>query len=89
MNIMLWLLAGAAIGWAGSHFFDLNRQRGTALTIAIGAMGALLGGKSLAPLLSNAAEIEGHLSIFAMVIAILVSMACVVASDVVSKRFDL
>lgn len=89
MNIMLWLLAGAAVGWAGAHFFDLNHQRGKAIAMAIGAVGALIGGQSLAPLLSNAAEIDGHFSIFSMVIAILVATACVVTGDMISKRYDI
>jgi uncharacterized membrane protein YeaQ/YmgE (transglycosylase-associated protein family) len=89
MNIMLWLLAGAVVGWAGAHFFDLNHHRGRIFAMVIGAVGGVIGGKSLAPLLSNAAVIEGHFSIFSMVIAILLSGACVVASDVVSKRFNL
>lgn len=86
---MLWLLAGAIVGWAGAHFFELNHHRGTIFAMAVGAVGGLLGGKSLAPLLSNAAEIEGHFSIFSMVIAMLLSAACVVTCDLVVKRFKL
>jgi|LNFM01.1.fsa_nt_gb uncharacterized membrane protein YeaQ/YmgE (transglycosylase-associated protein family) len=89
MNITLWLLAGAIVGWAGAHFFDFNQQRGNAVAMVIGAVGALLGGDSLAPLLSNAAVIEGHISIFSLVIAMLVAAACVVAGDMVSRRFGI
>lgn len=89
MNIMLWLLAGAIVGWAGARFFDLHHHRGAVVAMIIGAVGALIGGKSLAPLLSNAADIDGQFSIFAMVIAILLGTACVVASDVLSKRFNI
>ena len=42
MNIVMWILAGGALGWAGFRLLGINEQRGTIASIIIGAMGGLI-----------------------------------------------
>jgi uncharacterized membrane protein YeaQ/YmgE (transglycosylase-associated protein family) len=58
MEIILWVLTGAAVGWLSYLFLRFNEARGMHVSIAIGAAGALLGGKVLAPMFTTAAAAD-------------------------------
>jgi uncharacterized membrane protein YeaQ/YmgE (transglycosylase-associated protein family) len=44
MNLILWLVAGAAIGWLASVVMHTDARRGAILNIVVGIIGALIGG---------------------------------------------
>jgi uncharacterized membrane protein YeaQ/YmgE (transglycosylase-associated protein family) len=44
INLIIWLVAGAAIGWVASMVMRTNAQQGTILNIVVGIIGALIGG---------------------------------------------
>lgn len=44
MGILLWILFGAIVGWAGSLIMGTNDQQGIILNIVVGITGAILGG---------------------------------------------
>lgn len=89
MNVMIWLLAGGAVGWMGLHFFDMNHNRGPAIAAAICAVGGFLGGNSVAPMLiTDIAEPVAGFSPFALVVAIAVATAVMFVSSELSRRFD-
>jgi uncharacterized membrane protein YeaQ/YmgE (transglycosylase-associated protein family) len=50
INLIIWLVAGAAIGWIASMVMRTDAQQGTILNIVVGIVGAMLGG-FLLPLL--------------------------------------
>jgi uncharacterized membrane protein YeaQ/YmgE (transglycosylase-associated protein family) len=50
MNIILWLIAGAVIGWLASRLMGTNSQQGLLLDIVVGVIGAVLAGWFLTPL---------------------------------------
>lgn len=90
MDIMIWLIAGAAVGWAGLHFFDMNHSRGMAISATICAVAGFLGGNSVAPMLtaSTTAPVVGF-SPFALVVAIAVAVLTLFISSELSRRFDI
>jgi len=51
MNTVVWMLAGTAIGWAAFALLHFNQERGMLVSLVIGAVGAIVGGKLLAPML--------------------------------------
>lgn len=69
MNIMMWLLAGGIVGWIGYSFLDYNEHRGVKVSILIGGVGGVIGGKLIAPLFSAAATAPGALSASTLLIA--------------------
>ena len=69
MNIVMWLLAGGALGWAAFTLLGFNKQRGTIVSIIIGAMGALIGGQMLAPMMSSSPILSGDFNVQALFIA--------------------
>ena len=50
MNIVMWMLAGAILGWIGFTYLRFNEGRGMMISVIIGAVGGLVGGNMIAPL---------------------------------------
>jgi uncharacterized membrane protein YeaQ/YmgE (transglycosylase-associated protein family) len=44
MNIILWIVFGAIVGWLASIIMKTNAQQGLLLDIIVGIVGAVLGG---------------------------------------------
>lgn len=44
INLILWLLFGALVGWLASLVMRTDAQQGTLLNIVVGIIGALIGG---------------------------------------------
>ena len=44
INLILWLLFGALVGWLASIVMRTDAQQGTLLNIVVGIVGAFLGG---------------------------------------------
>ncbi len=44
MNIILWIIFGALVGWVASLIMNTDKQQGALLNIAVGIVGALVGG---------------------------------------------
>ncbi|MEK7612445.1 MAG: GlsB/YeaQ/YmgE family stress response membrane protein [Patescibacteria group bacterium] len=44
MNILIWILFGALVGWIASMIMGTNAQQGVILNVVVGIVGAILGG---------------------------------------------
>jgi uncharacterized membrane protein YeaQ/YmgE (transglycosylase-associated protein family) len=44
MNLIIWLLIGALVGWLASMVMRRDSQQGAILNIVVGIVGALIGG---------------------------------------------
>ena len=44
MNIIIWLIVGAFVGWIASLVMNTDAQQGIFLNIVVGVIGALIGG---------------------------------------------
>jgi uncharacterized membrane protein YeaQ/YmgE (transglycosylase-associated protein family) len=44
INLIIWLVAGAAIGWIASRVMHTDAQQGAILNIVVGVIGAMIGG---------------------------------------------
>ena len=49
MNLIIWLVVGAAVGWLASLLVRGGGTQGTVFDIVVGLVGAFLGGWFLAP----------------------------------------
>ena len=49
MNLIVWLVVGAAVGWLASLLVRGGGTQGTVFDIVVGLVGAFLGGWFLAP----------------------------------------
>jgi uncharacterized membrane protein YeaQ/YmgE (transglycosylase-associated protein family) len=50
MNLFIWLAVGGIIGWLASVVMKTNAKQGVLLNLAVGVLGAFLGGWLLAPI---------------------------------------
>lgn len=69
INIMIWIVAGALIGWAASILLRTNNDQGLIPDILVGILGACVGGFFLGPLFNIAAINDGGFSIPALLVA--------------------
>ncbi len=53
MNIIIWLIAGAAVGYVASLIMKTNGRQGLGLDIVVGVVGAFIAGYFLTPLISH------------------------------------
>jgi len=89
MNIVIWILAGGAIGWASYALLNFNEYRGLLVSVALGAAGGFLGGKVLTPMLTSPAPIavaDGFDSL-ALFVAIASSAVLLAVGNAVYKRY--
>jgi len=49
-NLIIYLIAGAIVGYIASRIMNTNSQQGTLLDIVVGVIGAFLAGYFLSPL---------------------------------------
>ena len=89
MDIMIWLIAGGAIAWLSVKVFRINKNRGLVPTLIIGAIGGLVGGQSLAPLMTSVTEPVIGFNPFALVVALATATACLIISNLMSKHNDI
>lgn len=50
INVIIWLIAGAIIGWLASRLMGTDGQQGLLLDIVVGGIGALVAGWFISPL---------------------------------------
>jgi len=82
-NFILWIIAGALIGWVASIIMRTNNRQGLISDIIVGIVGAFVGGYFLSPLFNVGTINEGDFSIPAL----LVSLGGAVILLAISKLF--
>ena len=87
MELVLWIAAGAALGWLAIAKLGLNEQRGMLVSMIIGAVGGVLGGKLVAPMFGFGAAIPGEFSMGVMFVVLVTAGACLTVGNMVSNRF--
>ena len=87
MNIVMWMLLGGALGWAAFARLGINEKRGIIVSIIIGAMGGLVGGQMLAPLMSSSPIVSGDFNVQALFIAAISASACLAIGNMIEQRF--
>lgn len=87
MNIVMWLLAGGILGWVGYSFLGFNEQRGMVVSIIIGTVGGLFGGKLIAPMFTAVAAVPADFSSSALVFAAAAAAAFLAVGNLVYHRW--
>jgi len=80
MEILVWILAGSALGWISWTYFGFNQDRGAVVSTLIGGFGGLIGGKAIAPIFM-AAPSPADTGILALVFAGIAAAACLLVGD--------
>lgn len=69
MDILIWVLVGALAGWIGSLIMKTDQQMGALANIAVGILGAFIGGWVIG--LFGIAPAAGELNIASILTAVL------------------
>lgn len=88
MNIVLWMVAGALVGWIAFTYLNMSEGRGRGVSLFIGAVGGLLGGKEVAPMFVAATEVPGAFSAPTLLVAAIVAALLLFIGNIVYKRWD-
>jgi uncharacterized membrane protein YeaQ/YmgE (transglycosylase-associated protein family) len=83
INFIIWIIAGALIGWVASIIMKTNARQGPIADILVGIVGSFIGGYFLSPLFNVGTINQGDFSIPAL----LVSLAGAVILLAISKLF--
>ena len=89
MSVLLWLVAGGLVGWIAYSLLNMSERRGQAISIIIGAMGGVLGGKLVAPMFVAASSVPGAFSAPTLAIAGLVAAALLVVGNLIHDMWGI
>ena len=70
INFILWLVAGALVGWVASLIMRTNKRQGLITDIVIGIVGAFVGGIILSPLFHVSTINENNFSLPALLVSL-------------------
>jgi len=71
MNFVIWLIAGAFVGWLASVIMRTNGRQGLILDIVVGVVGAFLAGYFLTPFFGVSTINQNNFSIPALLVSLL------------------
>lgn len=70
MNLIIWLIAGAVVGWVASVIMKTSGRQGLLIDIVVGIVGALLAGYLLSPMLGVSTINQGNFSLPALLVSL-------------------
>jgi uncharacterized membrane protein YeaQ/YmgE (transglycosylase-associated protein family) len=70
INFIIWIIAGALIGWVASLIMRTNSRQGTIADIVVGIVGAFVGGFFLSPLFHVSTINQGNFSLPALLVSL-------------------
>jgi uncharacterized membrane protein YeaQ/YmgE (transglycosylase-associated protein family) len=71
MNFVIWLIAGAVVGWVASKIMGTSGQQGLILDIVVGVVGAFLAGYFLTPFFGISTINQNNFSLPALLVSLL------------------
>ena len=85
MNLLIYLIAGAIVGYVASRIMHTNSQQGLIMDIVVGVVGAFIAGFFISPLL-GVGTINDAITIQTMLVTLLGSVALLWLYKLISKR---
>jgi uncharacterized membrane protein YeaQ/YmgE (transglycosylase-associated protein family) len=70
INFIVWIIAGALLGWVASLIMRTNRRQGPIADIIVGIVGAFVGGIILSPLFKVSTINQSNFSLPALLISL-------------------
>lgn len=84
MNIIIWLAVGGIIGWLASIIMKRDGQQGILLNIAVGIVGAMIGGWLVGPLL-GAGSINDGFSVMSFVVSLIGAVILLLIVNLITR----
>ena len=86
MNLIIWLIAGAVIGWLASRIMGTSGQQGLILDIVVGVIGAVLAGWFLTPLLGIGTINQNDFSLPALLVSLVGAIVLLAIVKLIRRR---
>ena len=85
MNLLIYLIAGAIVGYVASRIMHTNSQQGLIMDIVVGVVGAFIAGWFISPLL-GVGTINDAITIQTMLVTLAGSVVLLWLYRLISKR---
>jgi uncharacterized membrane protein YeaQ/YmgE (transglycosylase-associated protein family) len=85
MNIIIYLIAGAIVGYVASLIMHTNSQQGLLMDIVVGVVGAFLAGYFISPLL-HVGTINQAITLPTLLVSLLGSVVLLAIYKMVARR---
>ena len=85
MNLIIYLIAGAIVGYVASRIMNTNSQQGLLLDIVVGVVGAFLAGAFISPLL-GVGTINDAVTLPTILVSLVGAIVLLAIYKVVSRR---
>lgn len=85
MNLIIYLIAGALVGYVASLVMRTNSQQGLLMDIVVGVIGAFLAGYFISPLL-GVGTINQAITVPTLLVTLLGSVALLAIYKMVARR---
>jgi uncharacterized membrane protein YeaQ/YmgE (transglycosylase-associated protein family) len=85
MNLIIYLITGAIVGYIASRIMNTNSQQGPLLDIVVGVVGAFLAGLLISPLL-GIGTINDAITISTVLVSLLGAVALLAIYKAVAQR---
>jgi uncharacterized membrane protein YeaQ/YmgE (transglycosylase-associated protein family) len=85
MNLIIYLIAGAIVGYIASRIMSTNSQQGPLLDIVVGVVGAFLAGAFISPLL-GVGTINDAITLPTLLVSLLGAVALLAIYKAVVRR---
>jgi uncharacterized membrane protein YeaQ/YmgE (transglycosylase-associated protein family) len=85
MNLIIWLVAGAVVGWVASNIMRTNSQQGLLLDIVVGIVGAFVAGYFLTPLFGIGTINQNDFSLPALLVSLMGAIILLAVVNLVSR----
>jgi uncharacterized membrane protein YeaQ/YmgE (transglycosylase-associated protein family) len=86
MENLLWIVAGAALGWMSYSYLGFNEARGVTVAAVIGAVGAMIGATAIAPMFVASAA-PGAFSVPVLVFALAAAAVLLALANLMHRRW--
>jgi uncharacterized membrane protein YeaQ/YmgE (transglycosylase-associated protein family) len=85
MNIIIYLIAGAIVGYVASRIMHTNSQQGLLMDIVVGVVGAFLAGYFISPLL-HVGTINQAITFPTLLVTLLGSVVLLAIYKMIARR---
>jgi uncharacterized membrane protein YeaQ/YmgE (transglycosylase-associated protein family) len=85
VNFIVWIIAGAIIGWVASKIMGTSARQGLLLDIVVGIVGAFLAGWFLTPLLGVSTINQSNFSLPALLVSLVGAIILLVVVRLVRR----
>ena len=85
MNIVIWLVMGAILGWVASLLMRTDARQGLITNVVVGVVGALLGGWIVGPMIGGGNINQGDFSAKSLLVSLLGAVVLLAIVNLLSR----